>query len=365
MKKYIIAPAAITLLLMSCSKSEGDFVNNGTSYVLPATYNFANVNYSGQTTRIGMLTEMANYMKTANTSGTVIDASIIKNMFSNTGSPFLDPAFNTSGKQLKNKCFALDVSLYEAYMDSVALASQSTTPGSNGVAGVVVSTTSPSKKYLFGANGMEYMQLIEKGLMGAVFYYQACESYLSESGIGMTVDNTTVVAGEGTAMEHHWDEAFGYFTAPIDFPSTTTPLVYWAKYCNTVNPVLNTNDVMMDEFKRGRMAIMDDNHTVKDNSAALIKATWDKIIAGTAIHYMNEALANFGDDALRNHSLSECIAFVRSLKYSSTRVISLGDIDNVLNHIGSNLYTVSSTDINMAKDLLSSIYGMDSVKDDL
>jgi hypothetical protein len=362
MNKSYIYISILTLFAVACGKNKGGMQNLN---ALPLTYDFENVNYNGQITRVKMLDEMGAYMKTANTSGVVVDASILKNMFSNTGSPFSDTSLNTSGKQLKNKCFILDQPVYEAYMDSIAYASSSLVGGSNGTPGVVVSTTDPTKKYLFGPNGIEYTQIIEKGLMAAVFYYQASEFYLSESGIGMTVDNVTVVPGEGTAMQHHWDEAFGYFTAPIDFPATLTGLKYWAKYSNTVDPSLGCNEIMMDEFKRGRKAINNNDHTAKDNSAILVKATWDKIIAATAIHYINEALANFSDDALRNHTLSETIAFVRGLKYNSTRIITLVEIDTVLAYIGNNLYLVSSVDLNLAKDLLSTIYDLDAVKDAL
>ena len=53
--------------------------------------------------------------------------------------------------------------------------------------------------------------------MGAVFYYRATSVYLTDE--GMEVDNEEIIAGEGTAMEHHWDEAYGYFGASDSFPN--------------------------------------------------------------------------------------------------------------------------------------------------
>ncbi len=362
MKKTYIYLSILTFGVSSCSKNKGGFPGAGG---LPATYTFENVNYSGQTTRISMLQEMGTYMKTGNTSGTVLDVTIIKNMFSNTGSPFADTALNSSGKQLKNKFFSLDVPVVEAYMDSIALASTSIVPGSNGTPGVVVSTSAPTKKYLLGANGMHYQEIVEKYIMGAVFYYQAVETYLSTSGIGMSVDNTTIIPGEGTAMQHHWDEAFGYFGVPIDFPVNTTGTKYWGKYSSTVDPSIGCNQIMMDELKRGRKAINNNDHITKDNSATLIKATWEKLAASMSIHYMNEALTNFSDDAIRCHVLSEALGFVRALKYNSGRIITLTEIDSILSYIGNNLYTVTSVNIQQAKDLMSTIYNLDSVKDDL
>lgn len=355
-----ISAIAVSLMVTSCGKNTSGFPQVDT---LPATYDFENVNYSGQTTRIGMLEEMVVYMKTANTTGVTVDATTLKNMFSNTGSPFANPDYNTSGKQLKNKFFSLDVATVEAYMDSIAMASTSAVAGSNGTAGVVVSTTSPSKKYLLGANGMHYQEIIEKSIMGAVFYYQAVETYLSESGIGSSVDNTTVIPGEGTAMQHHWDEAFGYLGVPVDFPANTIGTKYWGKYSSTVTAHINSNTILMDEFKRGRKAINSNNHSTKNSSAILIKATWEKLSAAMAIHYINEGLDNFSDDAIRCHVLSEGIGFIKALKYNSGRIITLSEMDTVLGYIGNNLYTVSSANLQLAKDMISSIYSLDDVKD--
>ena len=57
-----------------------------------------------------------------------------------------------------------------------------------------------SKSYLFNERGVEPAQIIEKGLMGACFYYQATAEYMGS--VKMDVDNELVNAGEGTEMEH-------------------------------------------------------------------------------------------------------------------------------------------------------------------
>merc|ERR1711871_1236127 len=63
--------------------------------------------------------------------------------------------------------------------------------------------------------GYDYIQLISKFTMGAVFYHQACDNYLDEK---MGADNkpNDKPYKEGkhyTGKEHSWDEAFGYFGA--------------------------------------------------------------------------------------------------------------------------------------------------------
>lgn len=356
MKKLYISVSILTLFTAACNKE-----NAGSGFSsAPSVYSFANVNYSGQTYRISMLEEMLDYAVTGRTIGTSVDATILKNMFSNTGSPFLDTTLNTSGKQLKNKCFVLDQPLYESYMDSLALASLNPGPGSNGIAGVVTSTTDPLKKYLLSANGWDYTELIEKGLMGGVFYYQAINSYLENLAVD---DNLTVVPGEGTAMEHHFDEAFGYFGVPFNFPANSTDVFFWGEYCNDLDAVMNTNHTMMRSFVRARYAISTKDYTLRNTEVSSIRENWDELIAAAAIHEINESLAYFSDDALRNHTLSEFVGFVSCLKYSLYAKATTAEINTILGYIGSDLYNVTVMNLNAAKNALSSIYGLDAVKD--
>lgn len=363
--KYIAVFLGIILGVSSCKKDEDPTPPVDDSYSIPSTYNFTNVNFSGQTTRLAMLTEMSTLMKTGNTSGVSVDASVLKNMFRNSGNPFTDVNLNTSGKKLINKCFYLDTTFFLEYMDTLQDISTSTTPGSNGVAGVVVSTTDNTKKYLFNERGLEITQILEKGIMGGVFYYQAMAYYLTDDQIGATIDNTTVVTGEGTAMEHHWDEAFGYLGVPIDFPTNLTGIVYWGKYSNTIDPVLGTNNSLMTAFRTGRAAISNNDMNTKFAQRDIIRATWEKVCAAAVIHYYNEALDYFTDDALRNHTLSEALAFLRCLKYSPVKLITNLQIVQIEAMIGNNFYNVTVNGINNAKDALSTIYNLDSVKDNL
>lgn len=367
LKTFSLAVALFAIAATSCKKKKDDSpaptpTPSGPTYNIPVTYSFNNVNYSGQTTRIAMLDEISAYMATGNTSGTVLDAQKLKDMYANTNNQFTDGALNTSGKQLKNKTFSLDQSLFEAYMDTIAQHSASTVAGTNGTAGVVVSTTDPTKKYLQGPNGIEYAQIIKKGLSGAVFYYQAMETYLANLS---SDDNITVVTGEGTAMEHHFDEAFGYLGVPIDFPSNLTGLKYWGDYCNKMNSQMGTNTTIMNACLGARAAISNSDYTTRDAKVAIIRTQWEKIVAAAVIYELNRAKANITDDAIRNHYVSEAIGFIMALKYNSQKLITNAQITQSLNYIGYNIYNVSITNIDNVRNLISSIYGLDSVKDNL
>ena len=64
-------------------------------------------------------------------------------------------------------------------------------------------------------DGVDMSQMVNKVLIGAVPYYQATGVYL---GGLLERDNSAGKDGKAyTAMEHAWDEAFGYFGAARDY----------------------------------------------------------------------------------------------------------------------------------------------------
>ncbi|MFK7949920.1 MAG: DUF4856 domain-containing protein [Saprospiraceae bacterium] len=347
----------------------GDDTPNDPEYTVPDTYSFENVSYSGQTQRLAMLQEMKTYMETANTAGNSIDADKLKAMYANTANAGFTQTYDDS-KQLKSKTFENQQAIFEGLFEDFESASQSVIPAINGSAGVQVSLDGLSA-YFVNANGLEYTQVIEKGLMGACFYYQATSVYFGSE--KMDVDNETVEPGEGTAMEHHWDEAFGYLGVPIDFPSNTDGLNFWGKYINSRDALLGTNDKIMDNFLSGRAAISNDDLTTRDEAIIEIRDAWELASVGTAVHYLNTALENYNDDAIRNHALSEAVAFVYALQFNDGKKVTNANVNEILTKIGGdsafanmNFYTVSEADLNAAKDLIAGYYSeIESVKDDL
>jgi len=321
-------------------------------YTIPTTYSFTDasgnstVNFSGQTERLNQLREMVVLMKSAISSS--ISADDLKAMFANTGGNGNGNFSFTSTKQLKDKCFAVDQALFETWMDKLALASVSfSSQAADGQAGVLTSGTST---YLFDENGKEYLQFIEKGLMGAVFMNQALNVYFSSS--KMDVDNATAVdATNGlyyTAMEHHFDEAFGYFGVGIDFP-TTIPNDFWGKYCNNQNATINSNADMMSNFRKGRAAISNKYLTDRDKAIKAISKEWEEISAFQAKKYLQDAIGFFGnDDAKYLHALSEAYAFSWNLRYApeTTRRFTPTSHTSLMNLYKSNFWEMTVADLN-------------------
>lgn len=337
-------------LVISCSDDDDDDKDDNntdnTSTSVPDTYEFDNVNYSGQTERLNLLSEMSTLMKTTRT-GESITAAQLEALWDNTTNP--------DGKKISDKVFADDK---QYFLDLFAELEKNSTAGvgAEGTAGT-------DGGYLFNSKGVEVEQLIEKGLMGACFYYQATSVYLEDG--KMDVDNENVEDGKGTEMEHHFDEAYGYFEIPQKGFDSGDELRFWAKYCNGRNDLIGCNDKLFKAFREGRAAISNKDMVARDAAIATIKKEWELVCAATAIHYIRGGLTDIADRPKRNHKLSEAIAFVSSLKYNISRVITLEQIEATLDLIGEDLDNVDQSKLQKAIDDLAAIYGLEDVKDQL
>lgn len=363
-----------SLLIVSCDISNSDNDNDPTISP-PDTYEFtrdgeSTVAYPGQTDRLNMVSEMKSYISTAH-SGEVISEQALLAMFENEGGNGGGNFSFTSDRQLKNKTFApdLDNNLFEGIFADAEAASENGNagvPAANGVPGLIEREES-GNDILVDANGREFTQLVEKGLMGAVFYNQIFNVYLTDDRIGPDVENEALREGTNyTDKEHHFDEAYGYFGAPVDFESDwsesrTGELRFWNKYSNDADPFLGFNDKVMNAFILGRTAIVNDNQNELDNQVEVLYENLELIAAATAVHYINSTLGHLdnGNQGEAFHTLSEAWAFVNALKYSPFRKITIDQINQILDTDfgdNGNFWNVTATGLNNAKSTLVDIY---------
>lgn len=349
---------AFSLALITLSSCNDEEPTTTSSYTVPAIYAFQNVDYSGQTQRLNHLEEMMTYVEDGIESKTPLNAQTLKDMFENKDQNGGGMFSFSSSKMLSDKCFAPHSSKIEDYFNRIESISDSQTIASNGVAGY--SETVSGSVRLYDENGMELSEFIEKGIMGAVFYYQATGVYLETE--KMNADNENVIEGEGTAMQHHWDEAYGYLGVGLRFPQKVDDARYWGVYCNRRNDLLGSNEALSEAFRRGRAAI--NVGLLEDRDAAIsdVRTQWELVAAATIIHYLNEAIDNIGDDHIRNHVLSEGYVFIEGLFYNPEKIISNTEIDEILAKIGTNFYEVNTQDLQSARDQISTIYGLDNIK---
>ncbi len=336
------------------------------SYTIPTTYNFSNTDFANSTRCITMLGEITTYLRSTHTSTTAsqptLDAQKLKNMYINANNAFANADLNGSGIQLKDKTgneFGFQATLETSFEDAaaasiVAAADATNTTASNGTKGKLIS---PARAILVDANGFEYKEFTEKGIMGAVFYYQATTLLTNIN----SYDNVTVTNGM-TTQERAWDEAFGYFGVPVDFPINTTGLKNWGSYANSVNSAIGCNTIIMDAFLKGRAAISNKDNTARDAASKVVMNTWEKVAAAKCISYLKGAKNNLTDAGTLHHNLSEGHGFVTSFKYNPSRIISDADINALLGYFGGNLYTMSQSDIDNAITKLATVFNLDASK---
>jgi hypothetical protein len=383
MQKKSTVPFAIALTVLSWSCKKDNNAPAIPVYTVPTTYNFTNVNDSNQLKLIAMADQLVAVINLGNTPGTTVSAQKLKDMFNNANGNFNDSTLqlNSSGVKLASFCSATAQTDLSNYFDSIGLYSQSATAASQGVAGVSPSSASPGKKFLLSPKGVFYSQVVKKTLMGGLFAHAITSMYLTDS-ISNTVDNNTVVAGSGTAMEHHWDEAFGLWSVPVNFPANTSGLKYFGSYSNQVDAGLHSNGSIMNAFLKGRAAISAKDMPTKKAQAILIIKTFDSLDAAAIVQEMKETDANIaaGDSVAAYGTLSEALGFVRNLKYNtgSSRVISSAQLNQLQVLFDSNnpdnpdLYKFIDASVNTIaqieartdaiRQLIGSIYGFNATE---
>ncbi|HAP70685.1 MAG TPA: DUF4856 domain-containing protein [Flavobacteriales bacterium] len=350
---------SVSFTFSSCNQDDDDQLE------IPTTYEFSRdgsstVDFSGQTERLDMLAQLSTYLKTSNTVGApALNENTLKDMFRNENTPF-QVAY---GKNLISKCFGPDTTFFLEAIEAAALASQAQVTASEGIAGVLVEgSNNPLQGYRVNENGLELIQVIEKGLMGAVFYYQAMEVYLSQERMA-DLGNDDLVAGKNyTNMEHYFDEAFGYFGAPIDFPSTISleDARFWATYCNRRNGGLynGINDEISNAFRTARAAIVAKDYEARDEAIQVVMDKWSIVIASTVVDYFNQGLTASGNaEYVRHHALSEAVGFMLGLKYHFSGGNSkfppryaFSHVEQALDIVGmnTNFYTLTDADLEEA-----------------
>lgn len=367
MKRSAILLLSLSALLAISSCKDTD---EKPSYSVPDSYNFSNADFSGSNKRLSMLAEMTAYIRTthSNTDAPILNAQKLMNMYENINNMFTDSLLNNSGIQLKNKTsnqFGFRDKLEQNFNDAIiastnAAAKPTESTAYSGYAGKLISGT---RYILVDSAGIEYKEVLEKGIMGAVFYSEASQILNSIS----SFDNQNQVNG-ATAQERAWDEAFGYFGVPTDFPGNLTGLRNWGSYCNTVSKALGgsttLNSTIMNAWIKGRAAISNKDDATRDAQKAIILQSWEKVCAARFISYVKGAKSNIAAPATYHHNLSEAIGFIDAFRYNSSKSISDADLDLLTNYFKTggtiNLYKVNTTNLDNAINKMAYLFNLDA-----
>ena len=229
--------------------------------------------------------------------------------------------------------------------------------------------------------GLNYQQLFQKFLLGAVAFSQTAEDYLKTTKLA-TADNTDAkdVDGPYTALEHSWDEGFGYFGASTDYLNIADVTIDGKTYHSDVNAdgeidllkgeynfglaqYANKHDVLtgttdlsseiMIAFLEGRQLIQDnhgtnpaDDSTFNTELAAISNRAvqgLEKIFAISVIKYINETISDLDGyavgaennevDELAKH-WSELKGFALGLQFSPISTFSEAELAQLHGLIG-------------------------------
>lgn len=353
--QFTLGLCTLSLLTFSSCDKDDDIETPTVQEITSFDYSFENASYTGQLERLALLEDLSAKGKSASGTGITVTKAELQTLFEKS---------SENGKKLNNKTDDGAVSIIEDWFADLDTASQSTDEAKKGIAGRL---PKGETAYLFDKNGFEPAQLIEKGLMGACFYFQATgiDGYLSATTTekGLLVDNSVNEEGKTyTSLEHHWDEAFGYFGAPTTLTSLTTDgAKFHAKYSlkGEAGSLNITNDIMK-AFYLGRKAIVDKDLDEAKAQAIIIKEKWELTNVAAAIHYLNTAGGDdFSSDVARMHELSEAYAFIWSLNFNENKKISSTQVNEVLALLGDNFWDITKTDIENTAKKLAEIYGLD------
>ncbi len=272
-------------------------------------------------------------------------------------------------------------------------------------------------KYYISPEGLDYTQLIQKFLLGAINYSQGADDYLDNDleGKGLMSDNTEAVEGKGyTALEHAWDEGFGYWGGAINYLEYSDDeiatadgrpeyspgyndyngdgaidLISEINYSASVNAgkrdrgsadsaPTDFSTTTMTAFLTGRAIIAAADGALSDEQMAdLVEQRdialdgWERALAATAVHYVNDTIKdmNASDYNFADHAKhwGELKGFLLALQFSPHSQVSDADLATAHSLVGTAPVLPGTgaeadyiNDLIAARDILGSSYGFDA-----
>lgn len=182
-------------------------------------------------------------------------------------------------------------------------------------------------------SGLDLQQLVEKLLLSAIAFHQAADDYMDDdvADKGLLSDNVDAGSNTYTALEHAWDEGFGYFGAARTYGDWTPaelsagPVYRDADSNGAIdlfseyNFGASNNAAKRDHgsaatartnmmaqawsaFRTGRAiithaggALSDEEHAALREQRDLAIGAWEAVLAATVVHYINDTLQVMGD----------------------------------------------------------------------
>ena len=257
--------------------------------------------------------------------------------------------------------------------------------------------------------GHDLQQVIQKFTRMAIAFGQGADDYLDDDTEGKGLMATHATAADGkdySALEHAWDEGFQCFGA-------NTTYIQWSdaenkagsadvdgdgkidlktelNFGHSVNAAkrdIGSNDVMdytkaaWDGFAKGRQLLANTEGELTDAQMDALKAhhdmaldAWEKAVAATVVHYINDTLQDMGKMGTSDYSFSdhakhwsEMKGFALGLQFNRFSPLSDADFGTLHNYMGTQPVLEGTTELAAykqalldARDLLQSSYDFDA-----
>lgn len=395
MKRNVLGAIVALTVFASCSKDD-EVLPEGNEIIIPENYTFernnnSSVDFSGQTTRLQMATELFNSFSDFDNETT----ESLSNKFSNTNNPFSSADLNESSKSIKSKVAASSLYFSTNTVESTEIKNdfeafiteQMEVVKANreelaqpGVAGQIADGS--SVRYVNG-QGLEMNQAFAKSLIGGLVLDQILNNYLSQSVLDAGDNRTNNTQGnleEGknyTTMAHKWDEAYGYLYGDPSIPAANPNSVLnesqdkllfnYLGRLEKDSDFAGIAETIFEAFKKGRAAIVAGEYDVRDEQVAIIRENLSKVIAVRAIYYLQsgkEALAEekFGSAF---HDLSEGFGFIYSLRFTNNPAtgmpyLSIAQIDGYKEQLlsGNGFWDVTPATLDLISEEIANAFGI-------
>ena len=336
----------------------------------------SSVSYSGQVVRNLLINDIKSLIA-SNVGGG--NTATINSMMAN-DDPNLAIYTGSSLNTLQTKYHDISTSQLN---DRLAAVISYTDPGYGANAqDMITGWVAESEMYSVRPGGLDLGQMTQKVMWGAIAYWQGTSKYMSKI---PNDDNTMSDDGDPyTAMEHHWDESFGYFGAARDYNTgysddtdrKTDPYndsngdglidfkteynMGWAvtaakrDLVDGVSVDYDFTKTIFDAYLEGRTLIynqapLEEILVQRD----IILRTWEKVVAAVSIHYINDTMSDLealiaagdanlawdnlpesGDGYKYNIHWAEMRAYAHGLIYNDFKLISDADIATVFGYMG-------------------------------
>jgi len=276
-----------------------------------------------------------------------LDSVKLKNLFSNTNSPFISTyhadyaTLNASGLQLRNvvasSWSAANAEVVRKKIESEfkTMAEISTSFGVLGAQGVAGYLTNGTSKYLVTSKGIETAQIIQKSLIGA-YQLDFIGNVLLNS--GLDADNSTLVSGKNyTALEHVWDLAYSSLTLNPNYlrNSTSSAKGTTESFLGSYMWEYNQGNYakILPAFLKGRVAIINNDQTELRAQALFIRTQFELAIANAALGYLTKSMDATKSDGYRAHAFGEGLGFIYSLRFASVHGANAAFSDKIISDL--------------------------------